>query len=438
VENPYGTIQQAEVRANGGLVSIEQQRGIAEIQARMLFAYHNPRDPRRSMDAIILECQRPALAEQAEFVYSRGGTDITGATIRLAEVLARGWGHIQCGVKELGRDNGYSECVAYAWDLQSGFLDERSFQVKHWRDTKKGGYPLTDERDISELVLNMGARRKRACILSVIPGDVVDTALEQCRATLATKDTADTSPEALKKMLMRFAEFGVTQKHIEARIQRRLEAIRPAQIAELRRIYNSLKDGMSKPAGWFDEAAAPVGQKGATPTKAPPDSGLTQAEPFEAHLIDHNGEAIGDGKLYTAVGQWIDDYHKQLDEAFPADINLLVENNAATVKFILQHYPGPAQERWLTEDGSRLVTPTERGRQPVQVPTRGQNQRDLVGYVEQIGESLKREVTIPLELHEWTARNKPIYSSMPAATVRGIEERIEDHMKTLEIGQLET
>jgi hypothetical protein len=39
---------------------------------------------------------------------------------------------------------------------------------------------------------------------------------------------------------------------LEQRIQRKLESIMPAQIIGLRKIYNSIKDGMSKPADWFE------------------------------------------------------------------------------------------------------------------------------------------------------------------------------------------
>ena len=46
-------------------------------------------------------------------------------------------------------------------------------------------------------------------------------------------------------------KFGITAENIQDRYQCRLEAIRPAQIVELRKIYTSLKDGMSKPSDWF-------------------------------------------------------------------------------------------------------------------------------------------------------------------------------------------
>ncbi len=247
VANPFRS--QPSVAAATALVSVEQQRSIAEVQARMLVARANPRDPIRCVDAILQDCTRPSLAEGALYQYSRGGSDISGPTIRLAEALARRWGNIASGIKELARHNGVSECVAYAWDLETGYYDERQFQVRHWRDTKRGGYQLTDERDVYELIANVGQRRKRAVLLTVIPGDVQEAAIAQCEATL--RASADTSPAGIKKMVAAFSAFGVTPQQISARCQCRIEAIRAAQVVQLRKIYASLQDEMSRPEDWF-------------------------------------------------------------------------------------------------------------------------------------------------------------------------------------------
>jgi hypothetical protein len=249
--NPFSAGEIAvNAGGNRGVVAVESQRAIAEVQARMIIARANPRDPVRAMELVLNDCTRPTLADHAIYQYARGGTDIRGPSIRLAEAIAQRWGNIASGIKELSRSGEYSECVAYAWDLESGYYDERQFQIRHWRDTKKGGYLLTDERDIYELIANFGQRRKRAVLLTVIPGDVTEAALEQCERTMHAR--ADVTPEGIKKLIETFGELGISQPQIEARIQRRLDAIRPAQVVMLRKIYTSLKDGMSEPADWFE------------------------------------------------------------------------------------------------------------------------------------------------------------------------------------------
>ena len=274
--NPFSAGEIATNAGSGGLVSVESQRAVAEVQARMMIARANPRDARRAMDLILNDCTRPTLANHAVYQYARGGTDIRGPSIRLAEAMAQKWGNIASGIKEIARHGGYSECVAYAWDLETGYYDERQFQVRHWRDTRQGGYQLTDERDIYELIANMGQRRKRAVLLTVIPGDVTEAALEQCERTMQAD--ADTSPEGVRKLVDAFGELGVTQPQIEGRIQRRLDAIRAAQVVMLRKVYTSLKEGMSEIADWFDPV--PLAEPGAEPTPAtqPPRRGRPRKE----------------------------------------------------------------------------------------------------------------------------------------------------------------
>lgn len=218
------------------------------------------------MDRILTACARETLAETALYSYSRGGQEVTGPSIRMAEELARSWGNVLCGVTELSRLEGRSECMAYCWDLETNFRDEKRFTVRHWRDTKKGGYAVTEERDIYELVANMGARRKRACILAVIPGDVTEAATKQCEVTMATKEAV--TPERLKGVLEAFGRYGITKEHIEKRVQRHLDSITPAQLVQLRKIFNSLKDGMSQPGDWFEVQAAEAAPAAASATEA--------------------------------------------------------------------------------------------------------------------------------------------------------------------------
>jgi hypothetical protein len=247
------------------VIAAEQQRAIAEVQAAMMLARANPRDERRALDRILMACARPSLAERAVYEYARGGTDISGPSIRLAEAIAQAWGNLQYGVRELSRDHENATVQAYAWDLETGTRREVTFQVPLIRSTKKGSYRLEDPRDIYETVANQGARRVRACILALIPGDIVDAAVEQCELTMKAK--ADVSPEAVARMVEAFGELGVTREQIELRIQRRIDSITPAQIVQLKKIYASLRDGMSNVSDWFESSGN--GEAHAAPQQQP-------------------------------------------------------------------------------------------------------------------------------------------------------------------------
>ena len=230
---------------------VAQSREMAEAIASVQMAKMFPRDIVTVRDRILNACTRPKLAEVACYTYARGGTDVTGPSIRLAEMIAQNWGNINYGIRELEQRNGESTCEAFAWDLETNARQVKVFQVPHIRHTRKGDTLLTDPRDIYELVANNGARRLRACILGVIPKDIVDEAVQACDVTLTTKFEVTT--DRIKSLLEKFAEFGVKKEQIEARIQCRIDAMKPAQLANLGKIYNSIKDGMSKAADWFEE-----------------------------------------------------------------------------------------------------------------------------------------------------------------------------------------
>lgn len=258
--NPYASAQIAARPTINAVANTDQQRAVAEVQAAMMIARANPRDPLAAMDRILNACTRPTLATAAVYEYSRGGQPISGPSIRLAEAMAQCWGNMQFGIRELDQRNGESTVQAFAWDVETNTRREVTFQVAHVRHTKRGRTNLEDPRDIYELVANQGARRLRACILAVIPGDVTEAAVAQCTAT--TEASADTSPEGIAKMLRVFEKLGVVREQIEAFIQRRLDAIRPAQVVRLAQIATSIREGMSVASDWFDSLPTAAGEAG--------------------------------------------------------------------------------------------------------------------------------------------------------------------------------
>ena len=177
--NVFGNTQQG-ISAQSVTAAMATTRQAQEVQAAMVVAKNFPRNPRQSLDRILESCNRPTLAENATYEYARGGNKIYGPSIRLAECIAQSWGNIDFGFIELDRSKGESTVMAYAWDLETNTRQSRVFSVKHQRDTKDGSYALTEERDIYETIANHAARRIRACILALIPGDVIDAAMHQC------------------------------------------------------------------------------------------------------------------------------------------------------------------------------------------------------------------------------------------------------------------
>lgn len=249
--NPFAVATQ-ESRAPA--VEVESSRAIAEVQGQVLMAKKFPRDQIQAMDRILAECRRPTLAEQAQYSFPRGGTMVEGPSIRLAETLARNWGNLSFGTIEVERRGDESSMLAYAWDLETNVMARQEFKVRHIRDTRSGGKALTDERDVYELTANQGSRRVRACILRVIPGDVVDSAVSECAATLQEK--VGNVQDRIPGMIEKFKALGVSKLQIEKRLRHRIDAMNGPELIALGRIFNSIRDGMSTPADYFEPEEA--------------------------------------------------------------------------------------------------------------------------------------------------------------------------------------
>ncbi|WP_085829096.1 hypothetical protein [Clostridium massiliodielmoense] len=249
VINIYGN-QQPQKTTTTEMVTTRQAQ---EVQAAMIIAKRFPRDEVESFNRILRACQRKSLAEQSMYEYPRGGQKVTGPSIRLAEALAQNWGNIDYGIIELEQKNEESQVMAYAWDLETNTRQTKIFTVPHIRySKKKGNTKLTDPRDVYEMVANQGARRLRACILGVIPGDVIDSAIEQCELTLKSNNT-EPLIDRVRKMVKAFEDkFAITKEMIEEFIGCSSEVFSENDFIRLRKVYRSLKDNMAKREDYFN------------------------------------------------------------------------------------------------------------------------------------------------------------------------------------------
>lgn len=237
--------------AKTSVANIEQSRAISETQAAMIVAQKFPRNENESYNKIMTACKRLSLAESGIYAFRRGGAMVTGPSIRLAEVLARCWGNTDYGFRELGRTNNSSEIEAYCWDMEANVKSTRTFTVKHWRDTKGGGYAIEQERDKYELIANQAQRRVRACILGIIPGDIVEAAVNACQKTLQGGDGRPIEDQ-VRDMLIAFKEFGVDENMIEEFLSHKIKAVVPAEIVKLKQVYKSIKDGVASREDFFN------------------------------------------------------------------------------------------------------------------------------------------------------------------------------------------
>lgn len=268
---------------------VEKTRALQEVQGAIFMARQFPRNEVLAQRKIMESAKRLTLAEKATYCFPRGGQQIKGPSVRAAENIAKLWGNVSYGIKELSQNTTIheSEVLAYAWDLETNVRAERIFYVPHTRFTKSNGNTiLTDPRDIYERIANDGARRKRAVLLEILPGDIVEDFLNECNKTLIGSNPKPLK-ERIQDMLTLFEELGVTQEMIEKRIGKKCDNFIAKNIVDLGSIYNSIKNNFASIGQYFDVPSAAEKQKEETEKKlksAGKDGKKKQYEPTPEEL----------------------------------------------------------------------------------------------------------------------------------------------------------
>lgn len=247
------TLQQAQgmlpaQSRSGGAIA---DRAVAETQAQVFMAKQFPRDENQARARILRSCQRPGLASKAIYTYPKGGQRVSGPSIRLAEAIAQAWGNLDFNTVILEQRENESVCLSYCWDVETNTRASRSFIVPHKISTKHGEKVLTDPREIYELAANQGARRLRACILSIIPGDIVDEAIEACNVTLSGGNKRPLL-DRLRELTDRFMTYySVPLSSIERYFGYPLDSFTEMDGVTLAGIYTALRDGASSREDYF-------------------------------------------------------------------------------------------------------------------------------------------------------------------------------------------
>jgi hypothetical protein len=297
---------------NKGMIEVASTRAAQEVQAAMVVAKNFPRDTDKAYMRIMKACTRKLLAEQSMYSYPRGDQTVTGPSIRLAEELARDWGNIDFGTVELEQKNGESTMMAYAWDLETNTRQTKIFSVQHFRSKNvwQGGkkvkinVPLDDPRDVYEMTANQGARRMRACILGVIPGDIVEAALVQCEDTLKS-DNSEPIGDRIRKMISAFSEIGVTKEMVETRLRHKTDIITEAELIQLRKVFQAIRDNMADRSAYFD---LPSDQQPKTGVEGLADRVAKKTEPAPEPVAD----APDEGMIRAELSGFVKEMSKSL------------------------------------------------------------------------------------------------------------------------------
>lgn len=113
-----------------------------------------------------------------------------------------------------------------------------------------------------------------SCILAIIPGDVIDSAVKQCELTLKAGSNVPLE-DRIKDMVAKFAEYEVTPEQLRAFIGKNVEAFSEADVVRLGKVYRSLKDGIVGNDYFLNRMKE-------APAEAPQPQAQTPAEPAPA------------------------------------------------------------------------------------------------------------------------------------------------------------
>lgn len=247
VKNPFENEGDLATVEPQSLASIQAEHtALAEVQGRMMVAMARPRNEYQATNAILKTCERFALADIAMYSYPRGNTQVEGPSIRLAEVMAQAWGHVDFGFKVVSQDAKGSNVVAFCWDIQTNTKSVREFYVSHEKKASGRVKTLTDPRDIYEHVANMAMRRVRSCILQIIPRDVQDAAVKQVRETIAKGDGNHSLEEVKTRMIKTFDNIGVSIGDLENYLGIPMDKVRADEVVTLKGIITAIRNGYSK------------------------------------------------------------------------------------------------------------------------------------------------------------------------------------------------
>jgi hypothetical protein len=226
-------------RRNGDATQIEANRAMEEIRAAVVVAQQVPRNLTVASNEMRRACSTKALADKAFYEMPRAGKLVRGESIHLARELARCYGNFRYGLTDLNRNDpeGYSEIMAWAWDVQGNVWVQRTFRVRHLGG-KGGNQVLKTEQDIYTNNSNAGARRLRECIFAGLSVWFRDEAAELCRQTITP--AVDALPVSIDAIVADFARGNVDVPTLERKVKRARRDWTPQDVADLRVLFGSL------------------------------------------------------------------------------------------------------------------------------------------------------------------------------------------------------
>lgn len=193
--------QLAEYREPSALKAIAR----SEVEAQIDAAHRHPRSLRRFQDdALSMATLSQEVAMSCIYSLPRGGKNIAGPSVRLAEICASAWGNMHAGARPVSVDETDVTCQGVAWDIQRNV---RITVESKRRITGKNGQRFNDDMIImAQNAANSIALRN--AIFRVIPRAYVDLIYAKVREVAV--GNASTLVDRRAKLLERLGKMGAS------------------------------------------------------------------------------------------------------------------------------------------------------------------------------------------------------------------------------------
>lgn len=267
VRQEFGAQQVARSGETATSASAAQARALVE--ARYVMAIQRPRDFDTARVRLLKACQRTRFAEVARYVKPVG-KGIEGPSIRLAEEAARCMGNIAVDIMTIYDDERRRVVRVSATDLEINLPYSKDVTVEKTveRNSVRDGQTMISQRVGSrgqtvytvlasdDEILNkenaLTSKALRANLLRLVPGDLLEEALDEVYRTLNSEAERDPGAER-KKVMDAFASLNVMPNHLKEYLGHDLDITTPAELIEMRSVYTAIKDGE---ATWAEVADA--------------------------------------------------------------------------------------------------------------------------------------------------------------------------------------
>jgi len=222
----------------------DASRDIGELQSAMVVAQRFPRDEDAAYQEMMRAATRPTFQETAVYRFPRAGQDIVGPSVELTNYFKYVWGNFWSGFYIVGETEDSMHIRGWAFDLQKNIRRVEDVRFK-LLIKRKGKWIKPDERDRRELVNRNGAIAERNSIKRLLPGHVIDDVIKTVTAN-QQKGISNAIEQSRKNIIGAFGLLQIPAEEIEQVIGCPLKEATAEQITQLRQIYQSVKDGVTR------------------------------------------------------------------------------------------------------------------------------------------------------------------------------------------------